>query len=106
MGALLFLGIVALLVLFLGASSIKIVGQAEVMVVERWGRFNRLARSGFNILIPIMERAKTIDVRYFESDVSGIKKITSGSTARIDLREQVLNFPSQPVIRPLKGITR
>ena len=98
MGGLLFLGIVVLLVLFLGTSSIKIVGQAEVMVVERWGRFNRLARSGFNILIPIMERAKTIDVRYFESDVSGIKKITSGSTARIDLREQVLNFPSQPVI--------
>lgn len=98
MVGLLFLGIVALLVLFLGVSAIKIVGQAEVMVVERWGRFNRLARSGFNILIPIMERAKTIDVRYFESDVSGIKKITSGSTARIDLREQVLNFPSQPVI--------
>jgi hypothetical protein len=28
----------------------------------------------------------------------GVKKITSGSTTRIDLREQVLNFPSQPVI--------
>ena len=26
------------------------------------------------------------------------KRITSGSTSRIDLREQVLNFPSQPVI--------
>jgi regulator of protease activity HflC (stomatin/prohibitin superfamily) len=87
-----------LLLIFIGTSSIKIVGQAEVMVVERWGRFNRIARSGLNILIPFMERPKSIDVRYFESDVSGIKKITAGSTARIDLREQVLNFPSQPVI--------
>jgi regulator of protease activity HflC (stomatin/prohibitin superfamily) len=92
------LGVIALLVLFIGTSSIKIVGQAEVMVVERWGRFNRIARSGLNILIPFMERPKSIDVRYFESDVTGIKKITAGSTARIDLREQVLNFPSQPVI--------
>ena len=92
------LGVIVLLVLFVGTSSIKIVGQAEVMVIERWGRFNRIARSGLNILIPFMERPKSIDVRYFESDVSGIKKITAGSTARIDLREQVLNFPSQPVI--------
>ncbi len=80
------------------AKSIRIIGQAEVMVVERLGRFNRLARSGLNILIPFVERPRTIDVRYFESDVSGLKKMTASSTARIDLREQVLNFPSQPVI--------
>lgn len=80
------------------AKSIRIIGQAEVMVVERLGRFNRLARSGLNILIPFVERPRTIDVRYFESDVSGMKKMTASSTARIDLREQVLNFPSQPVI--------
>ena len=89
--------ILGLLGIVVGAS-IKIVGQAEVMVIERLGRFHRLARSGLNILIPFVERPKTIDVRYFESDPTGLKKITSGSTARIDLREQVLNFPSQPVI--------
>jgi regulator of protease activity HflC (stomatin/prohibitin superfamily) len=80
------------------ASSIKIIGQAEVMVVERLGRFHRVARSGLNVLIPFVERARQLDVRYFESDVSGTKRITATSTARIDLREQVLNFPSQPVI--------
>lgn len=80
------------------AASVKIVGQAEVMVVERLGRFHRLARGGLNILIPFVERPKTIDVRYFEADAMGLKRVTSGSTARIDLREQVLNFPSQPVI--------
>ena len=82
----------------IASASIKIVGQAEVMVIERLGRFNRLARSGLNVLIPFIDRPRTIDVRYFESDVSGVKRVTSGSTARIDLREQVLNFPSQPVI--------
>jgi regulator of protease activity HflC (stomatin/prohibitin superfamily) len=93
--------LIGAVVLFIGvaiAKGIRIIGQAEVMVVERLGRFNRLARSGLNILIPFVERPKTIDVRYFESDVTGLKKVIQGSVARIDLREQVLNFPSQPVI--------
>jgi regulator of protease activity HflC (stomatin/prohibitin superfamily) len=57
-----------------------------------------LARSGFNILIPFIERPKSIDVRFLEADVAGQKRIASRTTTRIDLREQVLNFPSQPVI--------
>lgn len=93
-----FVGIIAAIVILALAKSIRIIGQAEVMVVERLGSFNRVARSGLNILIPFVERAKTIDVRFFESDVTGLKKIVASSTARIDLREQVLNFPSQPVI--------
>jgi regulator of protease activity HflC (stomatin/prohibitin superfamily) len=92
------LGVLALLALLIVTKSFKIVGQAEVLVIERLGKFNRLARSGFNILIPFIERPRPIDVRYFEADVNGVKKITAGSTQRIDLREQVLNFPSQPVI--------
>jgi regulator of protease activity HflC (stomatin/prohibitin superfamily) len=92
------LGIGVLLGVILVISSIKIIGQAEVMVIERLGRFNRVARSGLNLLIPFVERPKSIDVRFFDSDVGGLKRITSSSTTRIDLREQVLNFPSQPVI--------
>ena len=92
------IAVIAVVIGILLGVSIKIVGQAEVMVIERLGRFDRLARSGLNLLIPLIERPKTIDVRYFESDPTGVKKITSGSTSRIDLREQVLNFPSQPVI--------
>ncbi|MEJ7811769.1 MAG: SPFH domain-containing protein [Gemmatimonadaceae bacterium] len=98
MVGLIVLGILILFGLGIITSSLKIVGQAEVLVIERLGRFNRIARSGLNILIPFVERPKSIDVRYFESDVSGVKRVTSGSTTRIDLREQVLNFPSQPVI--------
>src|SRR5919112_3052385 len=89
--------VLAILAAFASAS-FKIVGQAEVMVIERLGRFHRVARSGLNILIPWFERPRSIDVRYFEVAVGGQKKITAGSTTRIDLREQVLNFPSQPVI--------
>jgi regulator of protease activity HflC (stomatin/prohibitin superfamily) len=93
-----FFGVIIAAAAVLIAKSVRIIGQAEVMVVERLGSFNRVARSGLNFLIPFVERAKTIDVRFFESDVTGLKKIVASSTARIDLREQVLNFPSQPVI--------
>ncbi len=90
-----FLAFVALVGL---KKALKIVGQAEVLVVERLGRFHRVARSGLNVLIPFVERPRAIDVRYAESDVGGIKRIAARTTTRIDLREQVLNFPSQPVI--------
>lgn len=92
------LGILAGLFLVILAKSVKIIGQAEVIVVERLGRFHRVARSGLNILLPFVERPRQLDVRFSETDVSGLRRITSGSTSRIDLREQVLNFPSQPVI--------
>jgi regulator of protease activity HflC (stomatin/prohibitin superfamily) len=96
-------GIILLLLLVVGAlfvatSSFKIIGQAEVMVIERLGRFNRVARSGMNVLIPFIDRPRTIDVRMFDTDVNGVKRVSAGSTTRIDLREQVLSFPSQPVI--------
>jgi regulator of protease activity HflC (stomatin/prohibitin superfamily) len=94
----LFVAFLVIAGLFTLTSAIKIVGQAEVMVIERLGRFNRIAHSGFNVLIPFIDRPRTIDVRVFDTDVNGVKRITAGSTARIDLREQVLNFPSQPVI--------
>jgi regulator of protease activity HflC (stomatin/prohibitin superfamily) len=92
------LGIIGAVVLAILSRSVKIIGQAEVIVVERLGRFHRVARSGLNLLIPLIERPRHLDVRYSETDVSGVRRITSGSTSRIDLREQVLNFPSQPVI--------
>lgn len=84
--------------LFVATNAFKIIGQAEVMVIERLGRFHRIAHSGFNVLVPFLERPRAIDVRYLEADVAGTKKMISRTTTRIDLREQVLNFPSQPVI--------
>src|SRR5215204_5513765 len=92
------LAILAAFGLSVFVAGVKIIGQAEVMVIERLGRFHRVARSGLNLLIPFIERPRPIDVRYVESDVGGAKRVTAGSSSRIDLREQVLNFPSQPVI--------
>jgi regulator of protease activity HflC (stomatin/prohibitin superfamily) len=93
-----FLVAVVIGAVWVGARSFKIIGQAEVMVIERLGRFHRVARSGFNFLIPFIEQPRSIDVRYLASDAGGQKRLMASTTNRIDLREQVLNFPSQPVI--------
>jgi regulator of protease activity HflC (stomatin/prohibitin superfamily) len=92
------LGLLSVFGLWVMTKALKIVGQAEVLVVERLGRFHRVARSGLNVLIPFVEKPRSIDVRYAEADVGGVKRIAARTTTRIDLREQVLNFPSQPVI--------
>ena len=56
--------------------AVRIVPQSQAYVVERLGRFQAVMRGGFHLLVPFVDRV----------------------AARIDLREQVANFPPQPVI--------
>jgi regulator of protease activity HflC (stomatin/prohibitin superfamily) len=74
-------GVIALLVLaafvvFVAARTIRIVPQARAGVVERLGRYNRTLDAGLTIIIPFIDRLRPL----------------------IDLREQVVTFPPQPVI--------
>jgi regulator of protease activity HflC (stomatin/prohibitin superfamily) len=56
--------------------SIRIIPQANAGVVERLGRYQRTLNPGLNILIPFIDRLRPL----------------------IDMREQVVSFPPQPVI--------
>ena len=56
--------------------SIMIVPQATAVIVERLGRYSRTLDAGLNLLIPFVDKSR----------------------ARVDLREQVVSFPPQPVI--------
>ena len=68
-----FLIILVLAVLF---SAIRIIRQATVGVVERLGKFHKMATQGVNVIIPFVDKFRAI----------------------VDLREQVVDFPPQPVI--------
>lgn len=81
---LLFLGIALLTV---AAKTIKIVPQSTVLLIERLGRFHRAAQSGLNIIIPFFEAPRAV---YWTNIRPG--------TASIDLREQYIDLPPQPVI--------
>jgi regulator of protease activity HflC (stomatin/prohibitin superfamily) len=69
----------ALLLLFvtvLLAKTVRIVPQARAAIVERFGKYKGTLPAGLNIVVPFVDK-----VRYL-----------------IDLREQVVSFPPQPVI--------
>jgi regulator of protease activity HflC (stomatin/prohibitin superfamily) len=85
--AFLFFGILAIAMLAIAAYTIRIVPQATVMLVERLGRFDKVASSGLNLLIPFMDRPRAV---YWTNTRPGITSI--------DLREQYIDLPPQPVI--------
>ncbi len=76
----------AIVVVIYVLSGIKIVSQSEVMIVERLGKYQRTLGAGIHIMLPIIERAREVRQR------------GRGTSARIDLREQVFDFDRQTVI--------
>ena len=81
---LIFLGIALLTVAW---KTIKIVPQSSVLLIERLGRFHRVAASGLNIIVPFFESPRAV---YWTNVRPGITSI--------DLREQYIDLPPQPVI--------
>ncbi|NED93992.1 SPFH/Band 7/PHB domain protein [Phytoactinopolyspora alkaliphila] len=68
--------LLAVFVLVALAKSVRIVPQARAGIVERLGRYQRTLNPGLTIVVPFIDRVLPL----------------------IDLREQVVSFPPQPVI--------
>lgn len=91
------LGIIILLAIVIISAGVKVVPQSETRVVERLGRFHSVLSPGLNLIIPFVDKPKTIYTRKVEE--SGPHHyIRTIATTVIDLREQVYDFPSQQVI--------
>ena len=73
--------------LYVALKTIKIVPQSSVLLIERLGRFHRVAASGLNIVVPFYESPRAF---YWTN-------VRPGTTS-IDLREQFIDLPPQPVI--------
>ena len=76
MEALIVTVVVAVIAVALIASTVKIVPQAHARIVERLGRYHRTLNAGLAFVIPVIDKVRS----------------------RVDLREQVVSFPPQPVI--------
>lgn len=98
MGALIIVGVLALLIVIFIINGFKIIPQAETKVVERLGRYHRTLNSGINIIWPIVDKPRTISTRIAYNDVDGQMHVRTKYTTCIDLREQVYDFPKQSVI--------
>jgi regulator of protease activity HflC (stomatin/prohibitin superfamily) len=88
-----------LLVLKTTFSSLKIVHQAEVMIVERFGKYQRTLKPGIHWIWPLIESPRMINWRFMNvENNSSEAHIVSIVTDRIDMREHVLDFGKQHVI--------
>jgi regulator of protease activity HflC (stomatin/prohibitin superfamily) len=87
LGLLLFFLFLAAAVLVVAAKTIRVVPQATVMVVERLGRFYKLADSGLHIFVPFIDKPRGV----YWADLSP-------GLSSIDLREQFLDMPLQLAI--------
>lgn len=93
------LGVLAFIVLIFLVRTIYLVQQAETIVVERLGRYNRTLHSGLNILIPFIESPRKVQWTFLRLDeITGTVTRIIQVFDRIDLRESVYDFPKQNVI--------
>ncbi|WP_027417909.1 SPFH domain-containing protein [Aneurinibacillus terranovensis] len=76
MTATIFIVIIFLILIGMGISSVQVVRQSEVRIVERLGKFSRELGSGLYVVVPILDRV----------------------VARWDMRTQIINSSPQPVI--------
>jgi regulator of protease activity HflC (stomatin/prohibitin superfamily) len=78
-GSLFLFVIVVVFAIFVAATlirSVRVVPQQRMDVVERLGRYQRTLKPGLNLLVPFVDKVRS----------------------KVDMREQVVSFPPQPVI--------
>jgi regulator of protease activity HflC (stomatin/prohibitin superfamily) len=68
--------VIAFFVLLVIGRTVRIIPQARAAIVERLGRYSRTLEPGLAVVVPFVDRVRPL----------------------IDLREQVVSFPPQPVI--------
>ena len=76
MTELIVLGLVLLFAVIVIFRTVRIVPQQTALIIERLGRYSRTLEGGIHFLVPFVDKVR----------------------ANVDLREQVVSFPPQPVI--------
>ncbi len=89
--------LIALALVFV-SKGVVIVQQAEVVIIERLGKFDRVLQSGFNFIIPVIEAPRAIDWKVTQKGFDGSSYSVIQKRTKIDLREAVYDFPRQNVI--------
>ena len=71
-----FLIIVAIIIFFIAISSIKVVRQSEVRIIERFGKYHTTAEAGLNFILPFVDKVRAV----------------------VSLKQQTMDVPPQGVI--------
>lgn len=92
-------GIALFVLLIILACSTVLVQQAQAVIIERLGKFDRILQPGLHIVIPFLDRKRVSfwTFTHFDTRMSNYISYTK-AFSRIDLRESVYDFPKQNVI--------
>ena len=71
-----FLLVLLIIILIIAAMSIKIVKQSEVYIIERLGKFYKVADAGLTIIVPFLDHVRSV----------------------VSLKQQTMDVPPQGVI--------
>ena len=97
-----FLVIVAFFAVVLIAKGIIMVRQAQVIIIERFGKFHGVLYPGINWIIPVMDKPHLMQWRSYKEYLDRNGRPTSmpymEMRSIIDMRETVYDFPRQSVI--------
>ena len=75
-----FLIVLLVIILIIAVKSIKVVRQSEVYIIERLGKFHKVADAGLTIIIPFVDRVRSV----------------------VSLKQQTMDVPPQGVITKYK----
>ncbi len=71
-----FILVLLILIIFIASQTIKIVRQSEVYIIERLGRFHKVAEAGLTVIVPFIDKVRSV----------------------VSLKQQTMDIPPQGVI--------
>lgn len=87
------LGAIAVLLVIMVIRGLKIVQQAESMVIERLGEYHRTLTPGIKLIVPFFDVPRTVARRRYLGEHSIVEQ-----RSIIDMREALLDFPAQSAV--------
>ncbi len=90
------LGFIALMIFV--SKMVYLVRQAESIIIERLGKYDRTLGPGLHLVMPLIERPRGALWSFFEQVNSKHYQRYTNYVTRIDMRESVYDFPKQNVI--------
>jgi regulator of protease activity HflC (stomatin/prohibitin superfamily) len=97
-GFIIFFGAIFIFLITFLMRAVYLVRQAEAIVIEKLGKYDRTLLPGLHFVIPFIEIPRGVSWTYVEQSEGKRYYRYTRHTYRIDLREAVYDFPKQNVI--------
>src|SRR2546423_15162095 len=95
---------VAFGVIVLISKSIRVVQQAQTMIIERLGKYHKTLASGINFVLPVIDRPRSVDWHQTIITPAGDSYSRRFCTERNDPRETLYLFPRPNRITKDNGV--